>query len=72
MQVRKDAKVHIGRVYAHLPEGVWAVEAVLFLAGQSHGPVETIADQRSVALFGLTFGAAIGLVISLFRLFKNR
>jgi hypothetical protein len=48
------------------------IQAVLFLAGQSHAPVETIADQRSVALFGLTFGIAMGLVVSLFRFFKTR
>jgi hypothetical protein len=47
------------------------IRAVFFLAGQSNGLVETIVDQRSVALFGLAAGVAMGLVFSLFRLFKR-
>jgi hypothetical protein len=44
---------------------------ILFLAGKSDAPVETILDQRSVALFGLTLGIAMGLVLSIFRLLKH-
>ncbi len=47
------------------------IQSVIFLAGQSHAPVETIVDQRSVALFGLATGISIGLVLSIFRLLKR-
>ena len=47
------------------------VQSILFLAGRSDGPVETILDQRSVALFGIASGIAMGLVFSLFRLLKT-
>ena len=47
------------------------IQSVFFLAGQNHAPVETIVDQRSVALFGLATGISIGLVLSLFRLLKR-
>jgi hypothetical protein len=47
------------------------VQSIFFLAGRSDGPVETILDQRSVALFGLASGIAMGLVLSLFRLLKR-
>jgi hypothetical protein len=45
--------------------------SIIFLAGKSDAPVETIVDQRSVALFGLATGVAMGLVLSLFRLLKR-
>lgn len=45
--------------------------SIIFLAGRSDAPVETIVDQRSVALFGLATGVAMGLVFSLFRLLKR-
>ncbi len=48
------------------------IKAVILLAGETHAPVETIVDQRSVALFGLAAGIAMGLVFSLFRLIKGR
>lgn len=47
------------------------IQSIIFLAGQSHVPVETIVDQRSVALFGLATGISIGLVLGLFRLLKR-
>ncbi len=47
------------------------IRAVIFLAGRSNGAVETIVDQRSVALFGLATGVAMGLVFGLFRLLKR-
>jgi hypothetical protein len=47
------------------------IQSVIFLAGQSHAPVDTIVDQRSVALFGLATGISIGLVLSIFRLLKR-
>jgi hypothetical protein len=47
------------------------IQSVFFVAGKTSVPVETIVDQRSVALFGLAAGVALGLVISLFRLFKR-
>lgn len=47
------------------------IQSIIFLAGQSHAPVETIVDQRSVALFGLATGISIGLVLSIFRLLKR-
>jgi len=47
------------------------VHAIIFLAGRSDAPVETIVDQRSVAMFGLATGIAMGLVFSLFRLLKR-
>ncbi len=47
------------------------IQSIVFLAGHSDAPVETILDQRSVALFGLASGIAMGLVFSLFRLLKR-
>jgi hypothetical protein len=47
------------------------IHSIFFLAGRSEAPVETIVDQRSVALFGLATGIAIGLVIGIFRLLKH-
>ena len=47
------------------------IQSILFLAGRSDAPVETIVDQRSVALFGLSLGIALGLVLSIFRLLKH-
>ena len=47
------------------------IQSIFFLAGQTHAPVETIVDQRSVALFGLATGISIGLVLSLYRLLKR-
>lgn len=47
------------------------IKSVIFLAGNSTVPVETIVDQRSVALFGLATGISIGLILSLFRLFRR-
>jgi hypothetical protein len=48
------------------------VQAVIVLAGEINGPVETIVDQRSVALFGLAAGVALGLVLNLFRFLRRR
>jgi hypothetical protein len=47
------------------------IQSVIFLAGHSNAPVETIVDQRSVALFGIATGVAMGLVLSLFRILKR-
>jgi hypothetical protein len=47
------------------------IHSIFFLAGHSEAPVETIVDQRSVALFGLATGIAMGLVIGIFRLLKH-
>jgi len=47
------------------------IKAVIILAGETHGNVETIVDQRGIALFGLAVGIAISLVFSLFRLLKR-
>jgi hypothetical protein len=47
------------------------IRSIFFLAGKSDAPVETIVDQRSVALFGLASGVAMGLVLGLFRLLKR-
>jgi len=47
------------------------IKSIIFLAGQCHAPVETIVDQRSVALFGVAAGISIGLVLSIFRLLKR-
>ena len=47
------------------------IQSIFFLAGRSDAPVETILDQRSVAIFGLASGIAMGLVFSLFRLLKR-
>jgi len=47
------------------------IKSVIFLAGQSYAPVDTIVDQRSVALFGIATGVAMGLVLGIFRLFKR-
>ena len=47
------------------------IQSVIFLAGTSNAPVETIVDQRSVALFGIATGVAMGLVLSLFRFLKR-
>ncbi len=48
------------------------IKTVVLLAGETHAPVETMVDQRSVALFGLAAGIAMGMVFSIFRLFKGR
>jgi hypothetical protein len=48
------------------------VQSVIVMAGKINGPVETLVDQRSVALFGVATGVAIGLVFSLFRLLRRR
>jgi repressor of nif and glnA expression len=47
------------------------IQSVFFIAGQTHAPVETIVDQRSVALFGAAAGVALGLVLGIFRLLKR-
>lgn len=47
------------------------IKAVIILAGETHGNVETIVDQRGIALFGLAVGIAISLVFSLFRILKR-
>jgi hypothetical protein len=47
------------------------IHSVIFLAGKSEAPVETIVDQRSVALFGIATGVAMGLVLGLFRMIKR-
>jgi hypothetical protein len=48
------------------------VIAVLLLANKVEGPVETLIDQRGLALIGIVAGAVIGMVFSLFRLFRRR
>lgn len=48
-----------------------SIQAVICLAGRTNAPVETIVDQRSVALFGIATGIAMGLVFSLFRILKR-
>lgn len=48
-----------------------SIQAVIFLAGRTNAPVETMVDQRSVALFGIAAGIAIGLILSLVRLIKR-
>lgn len=47
------------------------IKALIILAGETHGNVETIVDQRGIALFGLAVGIAISLVFSLFRILKR-
>jgi hypothetical protein len=47
------------------------IKAVIMLAGETHGNVETIVDQRGIALFGLAVGIAMSLVFSLFRILKR-
>lgn len=48
------------------------VNAVVLLASQVNGPVETLIDQRGLVLIGIVAGAVLGTVFSLFRLFKRR
>jgi hypothetical protein len=48
------------------------INSVILLAGKISGPVETLIDRRSVIIFGLAAGAAMGAVFSLIRLFKRR
>lgn len=47
------------------------IRSIVFLAGKTDAPVETLMDQRSVALLGLAGGVALGLVLSLFRFLRR-
>lgn len=43
------------------------INTVVLLAGEVHGNVETVVSQREAALFGIALGAALGIVIGIFR-----
>ena len=48
------------------------IQTVLLIAGHVDGPVEVLADYRSIAIFGISVGLALGFIFSLFRLFRGR
>ena len=48
------------------------IRSILFISGKTDAQVETILDQRSVALFGLAFGVALGLILAALRLISHR
>jgi hypothetical protein len=61
-----------GAILAREVHGKGKIQTVVLLAGQVNSPVETIVDQRSLALFGVLVGLSMGLVLSIFRLFGNK
>jgi len=72
--VTQSANVNQGQVGLLIARDVQGtkIKSIVMLASDTHAPVETIVDQRSVALFGLAAGVAMGLVFSLFRFLKGR
>jgi len=48
------------------------IQTVLLIANHVDGPVEVLADHRSIAIFGIAVGFSLGLIFSLFRLFRGR
>lgn len=48
------------------------IQSVVVIANHINGPVEVFADRRSIALFGILAGLALGIVFSVFRLLRGR
>lgn len=47
------------------------IKSVIMLTGKTEGPVETVLDQRSFILFGISFGLILGTLMSVRKVFRR-
>jgi hypothetical protein len=48
------------------------IKSVIMFTGKTEGPVETVLDQRSFILFGISFGIILGTIMSIFKILKRK